>query len=230
MKNRGIFIITIILLSSLYNIVYSQAHLSFGYNGVVHQDTVCYGDTLFISFWIINSGSVPLNDSIQLTCETYDGSGVFINMGSFGMFSSASGSLNPGDSMFFSVYDIVSSQSYNIGDNIVVIWPASIGPSTSDTSYTSLHVISCLTSFKNNIIKSEISVYPTLVKSLINIRSENKLINSFYIIDMSGRIVISKFNLNCNRYSINRKNLLSGLYSIIIETDDEIFVDKIIIN
>tara|TARA_B110000444_G_C18827260_1_gene591038 strand:+ start:1459 stop:2151 length:693 start_codon:yes stop_codon:yes gene_type:complete len=230
MKNRGIFIITIILLSSLYNIVYSQAHLSFGYNGVVHQDTVCYGDTLFISFWIINSGSTPLNDSIQLTCETYDDSGVFINMGSFGMFSSSSGSLNPGDSMFFSVYDIVLSQSYNIGDNIVVIWPASIGPSSSDTSYTSLHVISCLTSFENNIITSGISVYPTLVQSLINIRSKNKLINSFYIIDMNGRKVLSKSNLTCNHYVIDSKNFLSGLYAIIVKTEDEIFTHKIIIN
>jgi len=210
--------------------VYSQAHLSFGYNGVVHQDTACYGDTLFISFWIINTGNATLNDSIQLTCETYDNSGVFINMGSFGMFSSPSGSLNPGDSMFFSVYDIVLSQSYNIGDNIVVIWPASIGPSTSDTSYTPLNVISCLTSFKNDILTSGITVFPTLVKSLINIRSKNKLINSIYIIDMKGRTVVSKYNLNHNLYIINRQNLISGLYAIIVETKDEIFIDKIIIN
>ena len=66
MINKRIFIITFILLCSLYNLVYSQAHLSFGYNGVVHQDTVSHGDTLFFSFWVLNTGNAPLNDSIQL--------------------------------------------------------------------------------------------------------------------------------------------------------------------
>lgn len=230
MINKRIFIITFILFCSLYNLVYSQAHLSFGYNGVVHQDTVSHGDTLFFSFWVLNTGNAPLNDSIQLTCETYDNSGVFINMGSFGMFSSPNGSLNVGDSMYFSVYDIVLPQSYYIGDNIVVIWPASIGPSTVDTSYTPLHVINNITFSKNDILSEEITVYPTLVKSLINIRSKNKLINSIYIIDFKGRIVVSKLDLNCNNYIIYRKTLLSGLYAIVVKLEDEIIIEKIIIN
>ena len=227
MKLKFIIVITFFVFTSCVNKLYSQAHLSFGYNGVMHADTVSYGDSLFFSFWIVNTGSSPLNDSIELTCETYNTSGL-INMGSFGMFSTPSGILNSGDSMFFNVYDIITPQSYSIGDNIVVIWPASIIPVTVDTSYTPLHVLTNIVS--TNHFYSSIELYPNPIESSLNIRSNDKIINALYIMDIYGRIIMREDNLNCKNYIIQRKNMLSGLYLVFIRFEEEEFIAKIIIN
>ena len=213
-------------MTSFTNQLYSQAYLSFGFNGVTHEDTVAYGDSIFYSFWIINSGNLPLNDSIELTCETYNVSGL-INMGSFGMFSTPSGNLNPGDSIFFNVYDIITPQSYSLGDNIVVIWPASIVPVSGDTSSTPLHVISNIMS--NNNFYSSFELYPNPTTSNFYIKSNNKNITSFYIMDMYGRIVLSEENLNSLDYNIKINKLLSGLYFFILKSDEKEFLTKFIV-
>ena len=216
-----------VVISSFFNEIYSQAHLSFGYNGVNHEDTVSYGDSIFYSFWIVNSGNVSFNDSIQLTCETYNSSGL-INMGSFGMFSTPSGVLNPGDSIYFNVFDIITPQSYTIGDNIVVIWPASIVPVSVDTSFTPLYVINNIVS--NNNFSSSFELYPNPIRSNFNIKSFVGKIQSLIILDITGREVIREDNLNCISHNINTRNIISGLYILMLRTEDKDFTTNIVIN
>jgi hypothetical protein len=226
MKLKFIIVVVLFVFTSYVNKLYSQAHLSFGYSGVIHEDTVSYGDSVLFSFWIVNTGNAPLNDSIQLSCETYNTSGLIMS-GSFGMFSTPSGILNSGDSMFFNVYDIITPQSYSVGDNIVVIWPASIIPVTVDTSYTPLHVLSNIV--LTNDVYSSIEFFPNPVESLLNVRSNDKIINALYIMDMYGRVIIREENLNCRNHVIQRKNMLSGLYLLIIRSEEEEFITKVII-
>jgi hypothetical protein len=129
--------------------------------------------------------------------------------------------------MFFNVYDIITPQSYSVGDNIVVIWPASIIPVTVDTSYTPLHVLSNIV--LTNDAYSSIEFFPNPVESLLNVRSNDKIINALYIMDMYGRVIIREENLNCRNHVIQRKNMLSGLYLLIIRSEEEEFITKVII-
>ena len=102
MISKFYLVVSVIILFS-FKISAQQSNLSFGVDGVVHEDTLSIGDTINFNFWIVNQGSSNYNDSISISCETFDDFGMSISAMSIGSFYNISGSLNPGDSLFVSI-------------------------------------------------------------------------------------------------------------------------------
>ena len=134
-------LILLIFSTSFLDKVVAQNQLVFGFNGVNHPDTLYMGSPIVFDFWIINNGSSNLTDSIAINCETYDDLGIQISGMQLGSYINSSTTLNIGDSLFISINDTVTNQSYVAGDNLIVIWPALTWPVNSDTSFTYLHVL-----------------------------------------------------------------------------------------
>ena len=72
MNNRIITFAFFFSFSIGCNFLIAQSYLSFGSSGVQHEDTLHIGDSIHFSFWLVNQGNVPVNDSLQVLCETFD--------------------------------------------------------------------------------------------------------------------------------------------------------------
>ena len=70
MKTKNIFAL-LILFFSINNQLSSQS-ITFGYQGVIHEDTLQIGDSIHFNFWIVNQGNLNIDDSININCETFD--------------------------------------------------------------------------------------------------------------------------------------------------------------
>ena len=141
MNNRIIAFVLFLFFSIGSHTVVAQSSLSFGSSGVQHEDTLAIGDSIHFSFWLVNEGNVAINDSVQVLCETFDIIGASISSMSIGGVYNAAGSLSVGDSILINITELVTFSSYVLGDNIIVIWPASITPGIVDTSTTPIHIL-----------------------------------------------------------------------------------------
>ena len=97
----------------------AQSNLSFGSSGVQHEDTLHIGDSIHFDFWLVNQGNSTINDSILMSCETFDIIGNPISSMSIGDSYNTVGSLNVGDSIAVTITELVTYQSYVLGDNII---------------------------------------------------------------------------------------------------------------
>jgi hypothetical protein len=141
MYNRIIVFILILFFSIKSNVIVAQSSLSFGYSGVQHEDTLSIGDSIHFSFWLVNQGNVIISDSVQVLCETFNINGISISSMSIGDTYNTVSTLNIGDSILINITELVTFSSYVLGDNIIVIWPASISPGIVDTSVTPIHIL-----------------------------------------------------------------------------------------
>ena len=141
MNNRIIVFILILFFSIKSNVIVAQSSLSFGYSGVQHEDTLSIGDSIHFSFWLVNQGNVIISDSVQVLCETFNINGISISSMSIGDTYNTVSTLNIGDSILINITELVTFSSYVLGDNISLIWPASISPGIVDTSVTPIHIL-----------------------------------------------------------------------------------------
>ena len=137
---------------------------------------------------------------------------------SIGSFYNISGSLNPGDSLFVAISEVVTYQSYVLGDNIVVIWPASIVPVSVDTSFTPLHVINNILS--NNNFSSSFELYPNPAQNTLNIDGN---FESIEIYDVFGKLVFA----SDEKSEINIAGLANGSYYVNILTSNAVIKKKV---
>ncbi len=79
----------------------------------------------------------------------------------------------------------------------------------------------------NNKIIDNIRVYPNPAKDKITILTNGININTYYIYDVYGRIVIQN-NINKNIIKIDIKNLEKGIYFIKIQTNKKIIIKKFV--
>ncbi len=81
---------------------------------------------------------------------------------------------------------------------------------------------------------SDINIYPNPVKDVVNIESTNSIdIKSVYIVNSIGQVVKKRLNKSSNIISkavINLEGLKSGIYILIITTNDGVMRKKIIID
>ncbi|MAZ01482.1 MAG: hypothetical protein CMP58_04790 [Flavobacteriales bacterium] len=115
--------------------------LNFGTEGVIHEDTLSIGDTINFEFWLVNENFVSINEPIDVYCETFDNNGNLIAYMPIGATYNTNSSIMPGDSLFVNISEIISLSSYSVGDNVIVIWPASTYVSDPDTSLTSIYIL-----------------------------------------------------------------------------------------
>lgn len=161
MNNRIIAFVLFLFFSIGSHTVVAQSSLSFGSSGVQHEDTLAIGDSIHFSFWLVNEGNVAINDSVQVLCETFDIIGASISSMSIGGVYNAAGSLSVGDSILINITELVTFSSYVLGDNIIVIWPASITPGIVDTSTTPIHILnSVLAGFELEGSSNDLTAFP----------------------------------------------------------------------
>ena len=148
MNNRIITFIFFLFLSIGSNALIAQGSntLSFGASGVQHEDTLYFGDSIHVSFWLVNQGTTPIYDFVSILSYTYDINGTQIGWGttlggSLNYYNTDS-SLTVGDSILINITASVTLFSYALGDNIIEIFPSMNGlGNVVDTSLTPIHIL-----------------------------------------------------------------------------------------
>jgi hypothetical protein len=148
MNNRIITFIFFLFLSIGSNVLIAQGSntLSFGASGVQHEDTLYFGDSIHVSFWLVNQGTTPIYDFVSILSYTYDINGTQIGWGttlggSLNYYNTDS-SLTVGDSILINITASVTLFSYALGDNIIEIFPSMNGlGNVVDTSLTPIHIL-----------------------------------------------------------------------------------------
>ena len=205
-----------------YNSALAQSNIGFGSNGIQHQDTLYIGDTIHFNFWLINQGNSILNDSISVNCETFDISWSSISSMSIGSLYNTSGSLAVGDSIHITISEVVTYQSYVLGDNIVVIWPASIVPGSVDTSITYVHILDSLSSNVSLDGFSNVKLIPNPVSENLYFHYGKNIRDcSILIYDSNGRIIFDKNNVDLKYFVFNVNALKNGTYFLVINKDNK---------
>lgn len=105
----------------------------------------------------------------------------------------------------------------SVGDadtSLVIVAFASCGPSVS--AYT--------------IEDGDVKIYPNPANDILNISVASGSINSYKIVDITGRIVVSETAINNRIITLKVSGLNNGIYSVITESNKAITISKIIIN
>ena len=207
----------------------ANVHLSFGTTGVVYPSNVNEGAMISFSFWMVNTGNIPLNSSIEMIIAVEDSSSpVSYSTSSLGNFIDVDSVLSPNDSIFIIIWDQVNSAKYMLGDNIVVIWPNfySPFPSTSDEFTGSINV-STLSSVEQKQIE-DFNIFPNPITETATIKT-NQPISTFKMFDILGNVVRYVENVHDNFMAINKNELESGIYFIELKIGETTQIKKVII-
>ena len=207
----------------------ANVHLSFGTTGVVYPSNVNEGAMISFSFWMVNTGNIPLNSSIEMIIAVEDSSSpVSYSTSSLGNFIDVDSVLSPNDSIFIIIWDQVNSAKYMLGDNIVVIWPNfySPFPSTSDEFTGSINV-STLSSVEQKQIE-DFNIFPNPITETATIKTQRS-ISIFKMFDILGNVVRYVENVHDNFMAINKNELESGIYFIELKIGETTQIKKVII-
>jgi hypothetical protein len=127
-------------------------------------------------------------------------------------------------------YDSISwniNNEFSSNDTLVNYTFSSIGVKTitltayKDGCYlTATKQITVSLSNLNPVIKSNFIIYPSIVKDIVNVKSENNSQITFYITDMSGRIVMKEQKLNDEK--INVQALRKSMYIITLIQENKL--------
>jgi len=147
MNNRIITCVCVLIFSIGSSPIIAQGYntLSFGASGVQHEDTLYFGDSIHVSFWLVNQGTTPIYDFVSILSYTYDINGTQIGWGTlnaWGNYYNTDSSLTVGDSILINMTASVTLFSYVLGDNIIEIFPGMNGlGNVVDTSLTPIHIL-----------------------------------------------------------------------------------------
>tara|TARA_B100001758_G_scaffold206745_1_gene187547 strand:+ start:107 stop:802 length:696 start_codon:yes stop_codon:yes gene_type:complete len=207
----------------------AQSNLLFGATGVQHEDTLHIGDSIHFSFWIVNQGPLAVNDSLTISCETFDNFGGSISSMSIGDYYNVVGPLNVGDSIFITITEVVSYASYVLGDNIIVIWPASIVP--VDTSSTPIHVLGSVTSGAQfNESYNKLSIYPNPSQDYFIISNNLELpISGISVYNNLGNALYVDKNIYRSPLYFDLHNFQSGIYFIETIINNQRIIERVVL-
>tara|TARA_B110000908_G_scaffold20046_1_gene22626 strand:- start:282 stop:971 length:690 start_codon:yes stop_codon:yes gene_type:complete len=206
----------------------SNIHLSFGELGVTYHDTLDFNQTISFSFWIRNTGNIPLESLIEINLinSIYP-----TDVHWLGEFADSDTILSPGDSIYITCWDYISPQAYIGGDNIVVIWPSAVTPLpfTSDEFVGGIFVNT--TTQLNSILKEQdFSIYPNPISErsvLTNINNKEIISITFY--DILGNIIYREENMDLRQINIKEEKFNTGIYFVEITSGENKIIKKIII-
>ena len=147
MKKGFLILLFILYFCGIESNAQNSINLSFGYNDISIPDTVTIGDSIWFSCWIVNNGEDVLAENVLIKAARYDASLGLVSNRTIG--GQGPNFIYPNDSIQFIsgfLFEVVNSQNYLIGDNIVVIWPKADLPNsimqTNQYVYKNLHVLS----------------------------------------------------------------------------------------
>ena len=230
MKRIAIILLFVLGISSTSS---AQIHLGFGAPGIQYEDTVKFGDFLSFAFWIVNDGPDTLIDPIDINLLITDSSNISNTTAYLGSYGLTSNFLSPNDSLFIVSWDYLSPQSYMLGDNIVVIWPSFVSPTTpfSYEIFTGNLFVSNTSSVEERISNESLLIYPNPIVDRVTIKTADfSQIENFRMLDISGK-VIRDIKIRNQQYVVfQKKEIPKGIYFIEISTKDKKYLQKIIIH
>jgi hypothetical protein len=159
-------------------------------------------------------------------------------------FDIAGGTATPGadysiatpNPIFFNIGDSVKTVTINIVNDIKVETPETINVEISNPLGATLgnRTTAVMTINDNDTLvginantKAGISVYPNPAHSLVNIKTV-ETITKIQVINAIGQIVLEKSNINNNFSSIELKTIESGIYTILVSTENGVIASKFI--
>ena len=152
MNRQFILYITLALLFAQK--VYSQGNLSV--HSVIHSDTLNANVPFYIDFELTNNDTVTYNEIVKINLSfALPNDTSFIDEQVILGVNQYQG-LEAGESLSFSIELIEPQDMYQqSGDNLVVIWPSSIVPLTTDTSITPVFIKETTSNIKDYFISKE---------------------------------------------------------------------------
>ena len=75
-------------------------------------------------------------------------------------------------------------------------------------------------------LDSDIEIFPNPVTDLINVDSKNDSILSYQIIDIKGTTILFSNQVNQKKFNINLKEFTTGIYLIILKTENNIITKR----
>ena len=211
----------------------AQIHLGFGAPGIHYDDTVSYGDFLSFAFWIVNDGPDTLTEPIDINLVITDSNNTTSTTAYLGNFPLTNNFLLPNDSLFIVSWDYLSPQSYMLGDNIVVIWPSFVSPTTpiSYDIFTGNLFVSSTSSVQEKVAENGLLIYPNPVIETAVIETKSHVnIDKFRMLDVSGKVIRDIQISNQHYVTFHKRDLPKGIYFIEITTNEKKYLQKIIIH
>ncbi len=159
-------------------------------------------------------------------------------------FDVAGGTATPGSDytiatpnpVFFNLGDSVKIVTINIVNDIKVETPETINVEISNpigatlgnrtTSIITINDNDTLVGINTNA-KAGISVYPNPAHGMVNIKTVNQ-ITKIQVINAIGQVVLEKSNINNNFTSIELNTIESGIYTILVNTENEVIASQFI--
>ena len=125
---------------------------------------------------------------------------------------------------------MVTYQSYVLGDNIIVIWPALIGTGTGDTSTTNIHIVdSVSTGDELEISGNKLIIYPNPIKNYFTISNKLGLpMSNITVTNHLGRLIYIDKTVHYEPAYLHFSNLNSGTYFIEVIINGQRIVRRII--
>ena len=159
-------------------------------------------------------------------------------------FDVAGGTATPGadysiatpNPIFFNLGDSVKTVTINIVNDIRVETPETINVEISNPLGATLgnRTTAVMTINDNDTLvginantKAGISVYPNPAHGFVNIKTV-ETITKIQVINAIGQIVLEKSNINNNFNSIELKTIESGVYTILVSTENGVIASKFI--
>jgi|ETNmetMinimDraft_25_1059894.scaffolds.fasta_scaffold21254_2 hypothetical protein len=231
MKKTGIILLIVLL--GISTKVEAQVHLRFGTPGIHYSDSSSFGDFVSFAYWIVNEGPDTLVDPVEMNLMVTDSIGINSTTSFLGNYALTNNHLAPNDSLFIVSWDNIHSFKYVSGDNIVVIWPNFISPTTplSYDIFTGNLFVSSTSSVQEKVTENELLIYPNPVIETAVIETRNRInIEKFRMLDVSGMVVRDIQISNQYHVMFHKRGLPKGIYFIEITTNEKKYLQKIIIH
>ncbi len=158
---------------------------------VLLPDSARQNDTASFRVRIKNLGSFPTDSSLQIFSGVAS-SGLITNIAAEQTIPSLS-------NLFLAANDTVSTRAvinysanrFNLGIDVVVIWPKANNAVTTDSLYYSVFVYPNTTAIANLLQDYGFTVFPNPFSSILSIHTENT-VERINIYDTQGRFVLSR--------------------------------------
>jgi len=189
MKKAIILFSAIAILTAFSNKAQAQFMGTFSIEQVIGlPDTLNANGTYSFAFQVRNVGNTLYSGSINF--DFYVDSMTPGTSQSFG--ANQVGGFTPGDSAIVPVsYTFsISNNTFNIGDNVVVVWPRAINPNSAADSLTFHVYIANLNSVEESNKTADLKIFPNPAQDFISFTSEKNTIEEVKLYDMSGRLVL----------------------------------------
>ena len=231
MNNRIIAFVFFLFFSIVSSTLTAQSELSFGSSGVQHEDTLYIGDSIHFSFWLVNQGNLIINDSVQVLCETFDNIGASISSMSIGGTYNTAGPLNVGDSILINITELVTFSSYVLGDNIIVIWPASIATGGVDTSSTPIHILNSISAkFEFETSSFDLAAFPNPTNDDLILSNNLGLpMTGITVSDNQGNLLYIDKGTYFSPFYFDLSDFKSGVYFFSTSVNNQQIVERVIL-